>query len=176
MFSTRVLWQKKFLQGVLFMVVFTFVLAACGMRSSTNATGSTLTPTSSSIRTSGTVPGYGKAYGCPSDVVVSTAPAAPDVTVEPKKGSTIVNAHRGDVIEVLMPFGVMWRGPSTSQGILQLQQPSGYVWKPSNSCIWGFVAKNTGTVALDFFGSAICKKVSLCVPSVEVAAFTIKVA
>nr|HET6902376.1 hypothetical protein [Ktedonobacteraceae bacterium] len=174
MFSIHVLWQKKFLQSGLLVVAFAFVLAACGTRSSSTATGST--PTSSSIRTSGTVLGYGKTYGCPSDVVVSTAPVAPDVTVEPKQGRTVINAHRGDVIEIRMPFGVAWRGPTTSQGILQLQQPSGYVWKPSNACIWGFVAKGTGTVALDFFGSVICKKVPLCVPSVEVAAFTIKVA
>jgi len=173
MCSSHVLRQKKVLYTVLFVVVFAFVLAACGTRSSGTATGST--PTPSSIPTSGTVPGYGTTYGCPSDVVVSTAPAAPDVTVEPKQGSTVINAHRGDVIEIQMPFGVAWQGPTTSQGMLQLQQPFGYVWKPSNACIWRFVAMGTGTVALDFSGSAICKKVSLCVPSEVDATFTITV-
>jgi hypothetical protein len=174
MCSTHVLRQKKGLYTILFVVIFAFVLATCGTRSSSTATGST-PPTPSSIPTPGTVPGYGKTYGCPSDVVVSTAPAAPDVTVEPKQGSTVIKAHRGDVIEVQMPFGVAWQGPTTSQGMLQLQQPSGYVWKPSNACIWRFAAMGAGTVALDFSGSAICKKVSLCVPSEEDATFTITV-
>src|SRR5712692_6082049 len=82
------------------------VFGSVNTQGPSTAAGST--PTSSSIRTSGTVVGYGKTYGCPSDVVVSTAPA-PNVTIEPKQGSTVVNAHRGDVIEVLMPFGVEWR-------------------------------------------------------------------
>jgi hypothetical protein len=60
--------------------------------------------------------------GCPSDVLVSTAPVAPSVTVVPKQESSV---------------------------------------------IWRFVVTGTGTVVLDFSGSAICKKVSLCVPSVE---------
>jgi hypothetical protein len=174
MCSTHVLRQKKVLYTVLFVVIFAFVLAACGTRSSSTATGSTST-TPASIPTSGTVPGYTTTYGCPSDVVVSTAPAAPNVTVEPKQGNTVINAHRGDVIEIQMPFGVAWQGPTTSQGVLQLQQPAGYVWKPANACIWRFVAMGTGRVALDFSGSAICKKVSLCVPSEVDATFTITV-
>src|ERR1700726_237296 len=110
---THVLRQKKVLYTVLFVVVFAFVLAACGTSSSSTATGSTPT-TPSSIPTSGTVPGYGTTYGCPSDVVVSAAPAAPDVTVEPNQGSTVFNAHSGDVVEIQMPFGVTWQGPTTS--------------------------------------------------------------
>jgi hypothetical protein len=171
--STHVLWQKKFLYTVLIFAIFAFVLAACGTRSSGTGTGSTTT--SSSIPTSGTVPGYGTTYGCPSDVVVRTAPAMPDVTVGPRYGSPVINAHRGDVVEIQMPFGVLWNGPTTSQGVLKLLSPSGYVWKLSNACIWRFVAMDTGTVVLDFSGRDICKKVTLCVPSVVDATFTIKV-
>src|SRR5260370_21573315 len=122
--STHVLWQKKFLYSVFFVTIFAFVLAACGARSSGTTTAST--PTPSSIPTAGMVPGYGTTYGCPSDVVVNTAPSSPNVTVKPQQGGTVINAHQGDVMEIQMPFGIAWKGPTTSQGVLHLQPPSGY--------------------------------------------------
>ncbi|HCJ34829.1 MAG TPA: hypothetical protein DHV65_11120 [Ktedonobacter sp.] len=100
----------------------------------------------------------------------------PDVKIQPNQGTTAVNARTGDVLEIQMPFGLAWESPiTTSQGVLQLQSPSGYAWKPSNACIWRFVAKGTGTTALTFLGRAICQKVTTCVPSVTLTSFTIKV-
>ena len=171
MFAMHVLWQRKFLLIMFIVVILAFFFTACGSNSSSTGVSSTPSPTP----TFATVPGSGSAYGCPSDVVVSSALAAPNVTIQPKQGATPINVHKGDVLEVQMPFGVMWQGPTTSQGVLQLQQPAGYAWKQSNSCIWRFVAEQTGTVELHFFGRAICKKVYLCVPSVLDTSFIIKV-
>jgi len=171
MHTRRTIQQKKVLCIVLFITIAASVLAACGTRSSGAGTGS-ISPSNSPTSI---VAGYGTAHGCPSDVVVSTAPAAPGVTVVPKQGSGIVNVHKGDMIEIQMPFGLAWEGPTTSQGVLQLQIPYGYAWKPSNACIWRFVAQDIGTVALTFFGRALCKKSSLCVPSVAITSFTFKV-
>jgi hypothetical protein len=171
--STHILWLNKFLSSVLFIVMFAVVLAGCGTRSNSTATSSPTTL--SSVTASRTVPGYGRSYGCPSDVLVRPAPATPDVRVVPEQGKTVITAHTGDVVEIQLPFGVAWHGPTTAQGVLELLQPSGYVWKPSNACIWRFVAMGTGIVALDFSGSAICTKVSLCVPSEIDVTFTIQV-
>lgn len=164
--------QKMCVFIVLFIVICAFVLTACGKIS----TGKGAEPTPLPTPTSGTVQGYGTAFGCPSDVVVSTAPAPANVTVRPGQGQTTFYAHKDDVIEIQMPFGVAWRGPITSGEVLQLQFPSGYVWKPSNACIWHFVARGVGTAKLTFFGSALCKKPGLCAPSEIFDAFTIKVA
>lgn len=166
----RTLWQKKVLCIVLFITLVASIFVACGTRSSAAGTGS-ISPSNSPTSI---VAGFGTAQGCPSDVVVSSAPAA-DITVELQQGKGIINVHKGEVIEIHLPFGLAWEGPSTSQGVLQLQVPYGYAWKESNACIWRFVAKDTGTVALFFFGRALCKKSHLCVPSVAVASFTFKI-
>ena len=169
--TIHALWQPKSLCIMLFVTIFALILEACGTRSS--GTGAGLHP--SPIPTSGTVVGYGTVYGCPSDVVVSPAPPAADVTVQPNQGATPIHAHQGEVIEVQAPFGLVWEGPTTSQGPLQLQSPYGYAWKPDSACIWRFLAQGTGTVELLFSGMAICKKGLHCVPSVTEASFTIKV-
>jgi hypothetical protein len=171
MYTMHIRWQKKFLLITFIVVIFGFFLAACGTSSSGTAASSTPSPTP----TFATVTGSGSAHGCPSDVVVNSALAAPNVTIQPKQAAIPINARKGDVLEVQMPFGVMWQGPTTSQGVLQLQQPAGYAWKPINSCIWRFVAEKTGTVQLHFFGRAICKKVYLCTPSVLDTSFIINV-
>jgi len=169
--TSHALWQCRALCLVLFVTIFALILAACGTRS--GGTGVGLHP--SPIPTSGTVPGYGTAHGCPSDVVVSSAPPAADITVQPKQGATPIAAHQGEVIEIQVPFGLTWEGPTTSQGPLQLQSPYGYVWKPDSACIWRFLAQGTGTVELLFSGMAICQRNLHCVPSVTEASFTIKV-
>jgi hypothetical protein len=168
--TIHALWQKKILYIILFVIIAAGALAACGTNSGGRGTGATAsaTPTLATIR------GYGTVHGCPSDVVVSAAPAAPDVKILPAQGAAAINVHTGNVIEIQMPFGLVWEGPTKSQGALQLQSPYGYTWKASNACIWRFVAKDTGTVGLNFYGRAI-SKVSLCTPSVSIASFTIKV-
>jgi hypothetical protein len=171
MMVTHGLRQKMVLLSMFFVVSVGFFVTACGASSSSTGGPSTPSPTP----TLAIVPGSGSAYGCPSDVVVSTAPAASDITLQPQQSATTINVKKGAVLEVQMPFGVAWQGPTTSQSVLQLQEPAGYAWKASNSCIWRFVAEQAGTVTLHFFGRAICKKTHLCVPSVEATAFTVQV-
>ncbi|HYX50364.1 MAG TPA: hypothetical protein VE843_11515 [Ktedonobacteraceae bacterium] len=171
MFAMYILRQKKFPLAMFFVVILVFILAACGSSNRGTAVSSAPSPTPTFV----TKPGFGSAYGCPSDVVVSSPLTQANVTIQPKQSASPINVRKGDVLEIQMPFGIMWQGPTVSQGPLQLQLPVGYAWKPSNSCIWRFVAEQTGTVQLQFFGRAMCKKVYLCTPSVLDTSFTIKV-
>jgi hypothetical protein len=86
-----------------------------------------------------------------------------------------VTAHQGDVIEVQLPFGQLWNGPTTSQGVLQLQTPYGYASQTANSCIWRFIAQGTGTTQLNFYGRAMCKKGQMCPQYVVSVPFNIHV-
>jgi hypothetical protein len=169
--AIHALYQRPALCIVLFVTIFALILDACGTISS--GTGLSFHP--SPIPTSGTVPEYGTVHGCPSNVVVSPAPPAANVTVQPKQGATPITVKKGEVIEIQMPFGLTWEGPTTSQGPLQLQSPYGYAWKPGGACIWRFLAQGTGTVELPFSGTVICQRALHCVPSVTEASFTIKV-
>lgn len=145
-----------------------FVLAACGANSGsgTTSTGSTPPPTS----TGGVNP-----HGCPSNAVISTAPTAANVVLKPSNSSKTVNAHQGDVIEIRLPFGQLWNGPTTSQGVLQLETPAGYAWTATNSCVWRFTAQGTGITQLNFFGKAMCKKGQMCPQYIMSLPFTINV-
>ncbi len=160
--------RKSFLLIASLAILLTFLLAACGFKPGTG-TGSASPPAPT------TVQGYGTSNGCPSDVVVSTAPAAPNVTVKLSDSTATVNAHVGDVVEVDLPFGILWTGPTTSQGVLQLQTPSGYAWKASKMCVWRFVAQGTGTSQVTFYGRAICKKGQLCPQYITRLPFTFSV-
>ncbi|GAC1695376.1 MAG: hypothetical protein PVS3B3_20020 [Ktedonobacteraceae bacterium] len=137
------------------------IVAACGSNAgsgtSTGGTGSSpANPSPTAVK------GYGTAQGCPSDMVVSTAPSTANVVVKPNQTNTTVTAHVGDVVEIRLPFGQKWSGPTTSVGNLEIQQPSGYAWKTDNVCVWRFTAKSTGTTNLEFHGQALCKPGQLC--------------
>ena len=171
MHALLALWQKMCVLILPCVIICVLVLTACGTNVSGIRAGSTPTP----LSTTQTVRGYGTAYGCPSDVAVSTAPAAANVTLRPGQGSTTFFAHKGNIVEIQMPFGVAWVGPDISGTALELQSPAGYVWKQSNACVWRFVARNAGTVTLTFSGTALCKKPIRCVPSEVLVGFTIAV-
>ena len=148
----------------------TFVLTACGTHSSSGSgstsTGTTPAPTA----TSAVSP-----HGCPSNVVVGTTSTQANVVLKPSNSKTAVNAQQGEVIEVQLPFGQLWSGPTTSQGVLQLQTPFGYASQTANSCIWRFTAQGAGTSQLSFYGRAMCKKGQLCPQYVVLVPFTIHV-
>jgi hypothetical protein len=146
----------------------TFVLTACGTNSGsgTTSTGSTPPPTSTSAV---------NVHGCPSNAVIGTAPTPANVVLKPSNSNTTINAHMGDVIEIQLPFGQMWNGPTTSQGVLQLQTPAGYAWEVANSCVWRFTVQGTGTTLLSFYGKAICKKGAMCPQYIMSLPFTINV-
>ena len=159
--------RKSWLLIASLAILLTFLLTACGKNTGTGTGSAPPAPT--------VVPGYGTSNGCPSDFVVNTAPAAPNVTVKPNNSSGVVSAHVGDVIEVDLPFGIVWTGPTTSQGVLQLQTPAGYAWKASKMCVWRFVAHGTGTSQVTFYGRAMCKKGQLCPQYITRVPFTFSV-
>jgi hypothetical protein len=146
-------------------LILALLLAACGSNTTTGSSPSS-GPT--------IVKGYGTTYGCPSDAVVSN-PQTPNVTIQPSQANQTITAHNGDVIQINLPFGSKWSGPTTSQGILELQTPAGYAQKSINMCVWQFIAKGTGTVQLSFQKQALCKPGTLCPQYILVLPFTVNV-
>src|SRR5215831_16585968 len=142
------------------LTVIAFMLAACGSNSpgssSTGSSQSPSAPTQTATLSSNTP------TGCPSNVVVTRAPTAPDVLVKPSTSNGSIIAHVGNLIEIDLPFGHSWSGPSTSVGVLELQTPTGYAWNVSKACIWRFIARGTGTTQLDFTARALCTKGIAC--------------
>ncbi len=166
------MWSHSASYKQLFLLVslaalLTFVLAACGGSGS----GIVMTPT----LTRTTVPGYGTAHGCPSDAVVTPVPPSANVTVKMTDANTTITAHIGDVIEVQLPFGLRWTGPTTSGGGLQVQPPAGYASTALGMCIWRFSTVSTGTTHLTFFARAICQKNQYCPQYILALPFTIVV-
>ncbi len=165
------------------------VLAACGTASgSSGSSGSSggsgsvtpgITPTSPGVAgaqtpTVTTTGGYGTSHGCPSDTVVNPPLPKANVTVQPDVKAA-VTAHVGDIIEVHLPFGQKWGGPTSSQGGLELQKPAGYASLNGNVCVWRFVARSTGTAALNFNERALCKQGQMCPMYVRAVPVTINV-
>ncbi len=151
-----------------------FLLAACGSSQSTGGPGSSgggtvppASPTASAGSTSVT--------GCPSNEVVTGTPAKANVTVQANLVKDSVTAHTGDLIEVRLPFGQKWNGPTSSLGVLQIQDPIGYPLTSDHVCIWRFQAKASGSTTLDFTGRAICAPGKMCPLYVENISFTVDV-
>lgn len=163
--------RHSFILVLPFILILTFLFAACGASSTGTGAGSASSPTPAPT----TVKGYGTAYGCPSDAVVTPPAGQPNVTIKLTDSNTTINAHTGDVIEVHLPFGEQWSGPTATSSILQLQTPSGYAFKTGKVCVWRFIAQGTGTAKIAFSAKAICKKGELCPQYVLVVPFTIDV-
>ncbi|HVB61834.1 MAG TPA: hypothetical protein VNE61_11615 [Ktedonobacteraceae bacterium] len=162
-------------QSIFFIIPLTlllaFVLAACGSNGGTTTgapAGNTPTTTPTSVSSTA-------AHGCPGGVAANPPQGSANVIVQFKKSENTVTAHKGDVIEVRLPFGQVWSGPTTSQGVLQLQTPYGYASAAAKACIWRFTAVATGTTQLSFSGRAPCPKGAMCAMYVLLAHFTIDV-
>jgi FlaG/FlaF family flagellin (archaellin) len=163
--------RKSLLPAVSLVIALTFILAACGATvsgSGTGSTGSSPSPTATTVNTGSTT------EGCPSNAVVTSKPA-PNVTVNLKDMNSTVTAHVADIVEVDLPFGQMWSGPTSSQSILTQQQPSGFAWSAGKVCVWRFTTQNTGTEQLTFSGRPICKKGEACPQYIMQVPFTIVV-
>jgi predicted small secreted protein len=162
-------------QAILFIVpiilLLAFMLAACGTNSgsgtSTGASGSTPVTAPTTIKSTAT--------GCPSNEVVNSAPANPNVTIRLTNSNGTVVAHNGDLIEVRLPFGQQWSMPSAPGNVLQLQTPAGYAVNADKVCVWHFIAKNTGTAEVSFSAKAICKPGQMCPLYIMRVPFTIDV-
>lgn len=153
--------------------VFTFILTACGTNSGAGSS-------SNSGGTTGTTPvpvatGVTSPNGCPTSAVVGTPSTQANVVLKASNSNTAVTARLGDMIEVQLPFGQMWNGPTTSQGVLQLQTPYGFASQTTKSCIWLFKAQAVGTSQLSFYGKAMCHKGQMCAQYVLSVPFTIQV-
>jgi hypothetical protein len=137
-----------------FLVLLVFALAACGSNtgggSTTTGAGSTATPPTSA-----------SAYGCPG-TVMTTAPSPAKIVLKQSDSNSTITAHVGDVVEIDLPFGQTWTGPTASQGELQLQGPAGYAVTASKMCVWRFTAQSTGTTQVEFYGKAMCQKGQMC--------------
>jgi hypothetical protein len=170
--------RYRSLTVVVFIMILTCILAACGFNggTSTASGGSTSTPTTVALTpTVTTVTGYGTTQGCPSDDVVSNLSKANVVaTLTGKIGSTVV-AHTGDVVELRAPFGEKWGGPQSAIGNLTLLNPSGFAQKTDKVCVWRFDAKSAGTTQVDFTSRPICKKGAMCAMLIEDVQITVTV-
>ena len=169
--SDDIIRRRSFLFLVPLVLVLAFVLAACGSNGGTSTgAGPTSTPTSrpTTVRVA-------TSEGCPNNAVVNPPQNKPNVTVQLKNSNSTINAHNGDLIEVRLPFGQQWSGPTTSQGELQLQTPAGYALNSDKVCIWRFIAQSSGTTQLTFSAKAICEKGQLCPQYILNVPFTIDV-
>jgi hypothetical protein len=152
-------------------VVLLVLLAACGNSNNNTNTGAQPTqanPTSGAVNS-------GTSDGCPNTAQVDTLTPQANVVTGQTNINSAVTAKNGDLIEVRLPFGQKWSGPTGSQGVLEMQQPSGFAWKADKVCIWRFVAKSTGTVELDFQARAICKAGETCPQYINTVPITIDV-
>jgi hypothetical protein len=160
--------QKLLFLMISLATLLPFMLTACGpIGGPGSGSGSTPTPTS-------TV-GYGTAHGCPSDTVVAPTQPAANVTVKLSDANTTITVPVGDVLEVQLPFGLRWTGPTISGSGLQLQTPAGYASTATGMCIWRFHALRAGTTHLTFSARAICKPGQACPQFVLAVPFTVVV-
>src|SRR5438270_8493752 len=113
----QIIHRQSFLFIVPLALVLAFLLAACGSNGGTSTgTGST-TPTSAPT----SVTSKGTPEGCPSSEVVNPPSAKPNVIINMKNSNSTISVHNGDLVEVRLPFNEKWAGPTTSQGVLELQ-------------------------------------------------------
>lgn len=161
----------SFIVPLVLLLVLLFMLAACG---SNTTTGAGSTPTSAPTTGATTAPGK-LTSGCPNSSVVTPPQKTPNVTLHVANSNSTSTAHKGDLIEIQLPFGQQWTGPTASQGALELQSPSGYASTTLKMCIWQFVAQGTGTSQLSFTGRPICGAGQLCPQYIQNVPFTIEV-
>jgi hypothetical protein len=139
-----------------FLVLLVFALAACGSNTGggSTKTGSGTTPVVTPTTTA-------SLYGCPG-TVMTTSPSPAQIVLKQSDSNSTITAHVGNVVEIDLPFGQAWTGPTTSQGELQLQGPAGYAVTASKMCVWRFTAQSSGTTQIEFYGKAICQKGQVC--------------
>jgi len=149
-------WRTWFALGT-FLTLIVLVLAACGSNTSTGSTS----PGAGSTPVAATPTTTASASGCPG-TVMTTSPSPAKIVLKQSDSNATITAHVGDVVEVDLPFGQTWTGPTVSQGELQLQGPAGYALPTSKMCVWRFTAQSAGTTQVEFYGKAICQKGQMC--------------
>lgn len=166
--------RRSLILVVPFVLALVFALSACGTNTTTGATpGSTAT---APLATATATQSQATADGCPGNTVVTTPPAAANVVLTSADSGTTMNAKKGDVVEVNLPFGHTWQGPTNiPQNLLVAQGPAGYAYPSAKACVWRFLASGTGTAHLDFAGRPICKKGQACPMYVMAVVLTVNI-
>ena len=158
-----------------FVLLLVLVLSACGTNGTTSGSASGTT-TSTPGATATATQAQGTKDGCPNTTVVTTAPPAATIVLTSSQSGATINAKQGDTIEINLPFGHLWQGPTNaSLSPLAVQGPAGYAYSSARSCVWRYVAASTGTVHLNFVGRPICQKNQACPMYLMDVPFTIDV-
>lgn len=169
----EIMRRRSSISIIPFVLVLIFVLTACGTNTTTTGSApdnTTATPVVTATQSQTT------ANGCPNNTVVSNPPAAANIVLTNANSGGTVNAKKGDVIEIKLPFGHIWQGPTNiSQDLLTIQGPAGYASSSAKACIWRFVANGTGVAHLAFDGRPLCKKGQICPMYIMAVPFTIDI-
>lgn len=154
------------------LVLLLIILVACGTNSSTS-TGSPSAPAPTATATHSLA---NTSTGCPNSANIAAQPAASNVVLKISDENKTTTVKKGDTVEVDLPFGRNWSGPTNqSQGPLAMQDPSGYASPVAQVCVWHFAAMSTGTTQLVFTGRPICQKNALCPLYIMAVSFPIEV-
>lgn len=160
------------------LILLMFTLAACG-NNFTTSTGSPAIPSASATTSpapTATPKQANTSTGCPNTTHVTTPATAANVVLKISDSQKTTTVHKGDTVEIDLPFGRNWSGPtSQTQGPLAMQTPSGYASSAAQVCVWRFVAMNTGTTNVVFTGRPICAKGQICPLYIMAVPFTIAV-
>ena len=123
----------------LVLLTLTSIVAACGSNAGSGTTSTGGTGSSPANPSPTAVKGYGTAQGCPSDMVVSTAPSTANVVVKPNQTHSTITAKVGDVVEILLALWskVVW--------------PDHLRWKPGDTATIGLRLENRQGVCMAFY-------------------------
>ncbi len=169
-YPNRIQPRRSWMLFGAFVLALVFVLSACGTNT-TSGSQSSFTPTPTS-----TPKHLANANGCPNNTVVTTPPAPASVILTNKNSGNTISVSKGETVEVHLPLGMAWSGPTNlSQELLTMQGPAGYADSATNACVWRFVAVGTGTAQLAFVGRPICKKGQLCPMYIMAMPFTVEI-
>ncbi|MEO7021365.1 MAG: hypothetical protein ABI234_14510 [Ktedonobacteraceae bacterium] len=165
--------------AITLLILLMFTLAACGTNVGNNGSTTTGSVPSGSTPAPSPTATHGLANtstGCPNSATITTQPAAASVVLKNSGVNNTTTVKKGDTVEVDLPFGHNWAGPTNNpQGLLAMQDPSGYASPVDKVCVWRFVATNTGTTEISFTGRPICEKGQLCPAYIMAVSFTIEV-
>jgi hypothetical protein len=170
--------RRSLLYVIPFVLVLVLTLSACGTNASTTtgtAPGSTATaPPATATATQSQ--SQAKTDGCPNSTVITTPPPSANIVLTNTNSGTTITAKKGDTIEVNLPFGHTWQGPTNlSQNLLTTQGPAGYAFPSGKACVWRFLASSTGTAHLSFEGRPICKQGQACPMYIMAVPFTVDI-
>lgn len=166
---------------VVILVLLLLTLVACAPATSSTLTKGTTTPAPTQSKTDQPTPTptgptlNELQQGCPGTTAPAGSPVRANVIVQYTDMNHTITVHTGDLIEIRLPFGKSWRGPTAIPANLVEQQPAGYASPTDHSCIWRFVAQTSGSARLKFGAGALCLKGQFCPMYILEVVFTFKI-